>query len=86
MAAAPCRANRHQLLADLREQSERVSLTRDWSEAPDLLALSREVSNAQPRARSVSFRGIKFPLMATLTQRMATDPETRRPLVGALDL
>ena len=86
MAALPYRANRNQLLSKLREQSARVSLTRDWSEAPDLLALSREVSNAQPRARSVSFRGVKFPLMATLTQRMATDPETRRPLVGALDL
>ena len=81
--AAP---NRHRLLADLRAQSERVSVTRDWSNAPDLIALSHEVGKALPRARSVSFRGVKFPLMATLTQRMATDPETRRPLVGALDL
>ena len=81
--AAP---NRHQLLADLRAQSERVSLSRDWSDAPDLIALSREVGKALPRARSVSFRGVKFPLIHTLTQRVATCPETRRPLVGALDL
>ena len=81
--AAP---NRHQLLADLRAQSERVSLTRDWSNAPDLIALSREVGKALPRARSVSFRGVKFPLMHTLTQRLACCPDTRRPLVGALDL
>ena len=86
MAARPYHPNRHQLLADLREQSERVSLTRNWSEAPDLLALSREVSNAQPRARSVSFRGVKFPLIHTLTQRVAACPETRCLLVGALDI
>ncbi len=61
-------------------------MTRNWSDAPDLLALSREVGNAQPRARSVSFRGVKFPLMHTLYQRVAVCPETRRPLVGALDL
>ena len=81
--AAP---NRHQLLADLRAQSERVSLTRDWSDAPDLIALSREVGKALPRARSVSFRGVKFPLMHSLSQRIAACPETGRLLVGALDL
>lgn len=81
--AAP---NRQQLLADLRAQSERVSLTRDWSNAPDLLALSREVGKALPRARSVSFRGVKFPLVHTFIQRVAACPETRCLLVGALDL
>ena len=80
------RPYRHQLLAELRAQAERVTLTRDWSDAPDLIALSREVSAAHYRARSVSFRGVKFPLMHSLSQRMAACPETGRLLVGALDL
>jgi hypothetical protein len=79
MAARTYRPSRHQLLADLREQSERVSLTRDWSEAPDLLALSREVGNAQPRARSVSFRGVKFPLMTSSTSARKRRYGSSRP-------
>lgn len=78
--------NKTQLLANLRRQSASVFLTRDWSQAHDLTGLLRALKLAPPRARSVTFRGVRFPLAWSLSSTVVCCPATGMHLVGKVDL
>jgi hypothetical protein len=50
----------------------------------DLDMLHYLVRTAKPRAKSVWWRGVRFPLGNGLATRWALDPETGQTLVGAV--
>lgn len=74
------------LLVHLASQADAVRKTNDWRKGRDLADLALALRFARPRARSVSYAGIKFPLAFTLCCRIACCPMTGRELVGSVDL
>lgn len=73
-------------LAALRKQSNRVAETRDWSGCDTLRTLAYLARVAKPRARSIFWDGIKFPLRQGFAINSVLCPLTGQPLVGALAL
>jgi hypothetical protein len=74
------------LLGHLSRQADAVRKTRDWRKGPDLAELFHAVRHARPRARSVRYGGMTFPLAFSLCARIACCPVTGRELVGSVDL
>lgn len=75
---------RQQLLADLRKQSDEVFRTRCWAGFEDLQMLSYLARCAGPRAKSVEYRGIRFPLLHGIITRQVRCPDSGVPLLGVV--
>lgn len=78
-------ASRARFLASLRRQSA-AALAGDWSGAEDLVGLLAELKRAPPRARSVTYRGVRFPLAWSLSCTVVCCPKTGTRLIGRLDI
>ncbi len=83
-ASRPRAETRTKTLAALYAQADRVVATRNWSTADDLSILVDLTRCAPPRARSVSWKGIRFPLINSLFSRIVLCPDTRRQLVSVV--
>jgi hypothetical protein len=77
-------ALRQKLLADLRKQSQAAFRTGCWHESEDLQMLVYLARCAGPRAKSVNFRGVHFPLFFGIITRQVRCPDTGVPLVGVV--
>ncbi len=77
-------AVRQQLLADLRKQSDEVFRTRCWAGSEDMQMLSYLARCAGPRAKSVEYRGIRFPLLHGIITRQVRCPDSGRALLGVV--
>jgi hypothetical protein len=76
--------SRAQILARIRSQSARVCELNDWHGADDLGMLAYLARNAGDRIRSISWRGIRFPVTAGFVIRSVRCPETGMALVGVV--
>lgn len=74
---------RQQTLCRIRKESDRALLSQHVM-SDDLQIMAYLAKVAPPRARSISWRGIRFPLRQGFAINSVLDPETGRPLVGAL--
>lgn len=77
---------RARFLANMRQQSTDVLESGDWSRAKDLRGLLAVLKQARPRARSVIFCGVRFPLQWSLSSTVACCPETGQRLIARLDI
>ena len=57
-----------------------------WNRAPELDDLRYFLQASSPRAKSIKVFGIRFEIWHGLLARYAVCPETKRPLVGVVDL
>ena len=86
----PARKAHRRKLADVIEQARReankAGSTQDLSRFPVLGMLAWLAKVARPQARSVEWRGVRFPLSHGLWARVVVCPRTGRRLVGTVDL
>ncbi len=72
-------------LARLRRDSDHALKNRDEI-SEDLRNLAYLAKYVKPRARSVCYFGIRFPVRQGFAINSVLDPETGRPLVGTVAL
>lgn len=77
---------RSQIIKTMARQSNRAIRTGRITGQPDLELLAYLAKTARPRAKSVNYRGVNWPLSHNLWSRIVVCPETRRNLVGVIDL
>ncbi len=74
-----------QLINAVRRQSVHAACSGKVSDQPDLELLAYLAKTARPSARSVSYRGIRWPVRHNLWARIVCCPNGD-PLVGVVDL
>ena len=86
----PARKAHRRKLADVIEQARReankAGSTQDLSRFPVLGMLAWLAKVARPRARSIEWSGVRFPLSHGLWARVVVCPRTGRRLVGVVTL
>jgi len=78
--------SRAKILRAVRQQSDRALSTGDVAGQPDLSLLSYLLKTAKPRARSLTYRGIRFPIRHTAWARIVCCPSSGYPLIGRIDI
>lgn len=81
----PISPKQRRLLRHLASQADAVRASHDWYAGRDLAELLQALRFARPRARTVRYAGIRFPILHSLCTKVAACPVSGRPLVGVAD-
>lgn len=86
MASKKPNGARRRLLRTLAKQSKEAYRRKNLHEHEELSMLCYLLRTASPRARSVVFQNVSFPVVHTLVYRAAVCPDSGTYLVGVFDL
>ncbi|HQU79403.1 MAG TPA: hypothetical protein PLU47_08045 [Azonexus sp.] len=86
MAANKLTGASRKLLRTLAKQSKEAYRRKNLHKHEELSMLCYLLRTASPRARSVVFENVSFPIVHTLVYRAAVCPDSGMKLVGVFDL